>query len=109
MRSSQNANLAMTVLLFLQLEFQLDLLELCFELLILFDQPSDRIACGVELAMQHLERLAIFTSGANQGSQGRSAQMWAVANLRATMLVIWIKAEFHRHPSLNADNLAILL
>ena len=52
--------------------------------------------------------LPVFVGGIDERSNRRSAQMGAMANVRESVFVIWIKAEVHRHPSLNVDSLETL-
>jgi hypothetical protein len=55
--------------------------------------------------MQHVQHEPIFAGGIYEYPKRRSAQVGTMANVRAAVFVIWIKAEFHRHPSLNAEKL----
>jgi hypothetical protein len=79
----------------LELKLQLDLVELDSEGLVLRQQARHGPACGVELAPEHLPKLLLLVGGQHDGAQGRAAQMRAVADVGAGVLVVGIEDEGH--------------
>jgi hypothetical protein len=90
----------------LQLQLQSDLLQLPLEIFVFRHQLGNLLAFEMQLAMQHVQILPLIASRIDQRPQRGTSQMWAMAHARAGVFVAGIKAEFHRHPSLDTINLA---
>ena len=88
----------------LQLEFKLQPLDLLLERLVLGHQLRDGFPSGIQLTIQPVEAVIALVGRLNQTSQRRAPQMRAMADLRASVLMLGIKAERHEHSSLNAPN-----
>lgn len=57
-----------------------------------------RVLQGVDRVMKTLDRLAAGIGKQHQRPQRRTAQVWTMPNLRATVFVVGIKAKLHRSP-----------
>ena len=93
----------------LKLEFEFQTLVLTFERLVLGYQLRGPFLRGVQLMLQPVEAVAARIGQTDQTPQRRTAQMRAMVQLRASVLVLGIKAEAHGRSSLNAGNLTNFL
>ena len=93
----------------LKLEFEFQTLVLTFERLVLGYQLRGPFLRGVQLTLQPVEAVAARIGQTDQTPTRRAAQMRAMVQLRASVLVLGIKAEAHGRSSLNAGNLTNFL
>ncbi|HEV3005635.1 MAG TPA: hypothetical protein VGX78_14310, partial [Pirellulales bacterium] len=91
-----------------QLQFQSDLRQLPLQFFVFRDQLGNLLAFEVQLAMQHVQILALFAGCRNERRQRGTAQVRTMSDLGASVLMARIEAKLHRHPSLDAVNLAQL-
>ena len=90
----------------LDAKFELELLDLLFEVDDAGVLRVTFLAKAVDFQPLLILNLVARIRGKNQSPQRSATQMRTVLHARAAVLMIWIKAKFHRHPSLNAATVA---
>lgn len=85
------------------LQFPLKLLHLLLEPFILGNQGGNGSSFCVQLPVKHLDVFALIVGGQNEAAKRSTSQVRTVPDMRAPVLVLGVKDEFHRPPFRRED------